>query len=151
MQNALYIAGSRVDPEGGTLKIVTGSDPGAGAESTVTVPAGKAWEVLSYKITLVTDATVANRRNRLILDDGATEFARFFSLLVQPASLTWTHTFAKHGAMNGGAADALANINPFPDVILGPGYRIITSTVAIQAGDNYGVPALLVVEYDVGD
>src|SRR4051794_36291420 len=82
-----------------TTKTVTGPDPAAGAEILVTVPAGKWWLLRALRFTLVTSATVANRRPALTIDDGATEWWRWRAGVDQAASLTRLYQFL-HEANN---------------------------------------------------
>lgn len=124
------------------FKIVSGSDPAAGAESTITVPAGEVWELIGFEVTLVTDATVANRRPRIVLDDGTTEFFRQAAGADITASLTTI--VVGSGASVASLAAGVAHIPLAPGVILGPSYRIRTLTLNLQAGDNYGVPVVFV-------
>lgn len=149
---SFYFGANRVADEG-VLKVVTGTDPAAGVEITQTVPAGKAWELIAVRFTLVTDATAANRDVALLLDDGTTVFTK----LNRPGSIIASKTYDLNFVTDFGFAGqenglATSSTRPMPSgIILGPGYRVRTSTDSIQAGDNYGAPALYVAEYDVGD
>lgn len=125
------------------FEALAGADPAAGAEGIAyTVPAGQAWIVHSLNIQLVTDATVANRRIHLVVDDGSTIYGRWFASQVQAASLTQDYSI---GLVDTGVQD---NINgslvvPLP-LRLGAGHRLRTITTALQAGDNYGAPMALI-------
>ena len=116
----------------------------------VTVPAGKQWKVESIKFALVTNATVADRFPALSIDagSGATEFWRFRSSVAQAATLAWTYYFLATIDNEINRSTVLEMYEPLPSgLLLGPGWRIITTTAAIQAGDNYGAPVLYVTEY----
>lgn len=130
---------------GGTMTVVTGSDPAAGAEVSDTVPAGEFWRLHAIKLTLVTAVAVATRRVQVTLDDGTTEFTRKPSNASQAASLTQIYSF-------GGNVPASAVINtnvadPFPVFDLPAGSRIKTVTDQIQAADNYGAPIYYVEKF----
>jgi hypothetical protein len=129
-------------------KIITGTDPGAGAEISVTVPTGKFWQLLSATFSLVTSATVANRRPSLTLDDGTNVFWRWRTGVDIAASLTRAYFFESelNAEVDRIAVDS-SLYEPLAPRLLGQGYRIRTSTTAIQAGDDYGAPLLYVVEY----
>lgn len=131
-----------------TTRVVTGTDPAATAEVSVTVTAGKEWRVESVKFVLVTNATVANRLPAISIDDGTTEFWRFRSTVAQTASLTWTYYFLASidTEINRSAVNEM--YEPLPSgLLLGPGWRILTTTAGIQTGDNYGAPVLYVTEF----
>jgi hypothetical protein len=130
----------------GTLKVVTGSDPAAGAECQDAVPAGKVWRLIAVLLTLVTDANVATRRVHITLDDGTTVFHRRGSNATQAASLTQNYSFA--GEAGEAAVRDLFVADPLPVFELPAGARISTVTVSKQAGDNYGAPKYYVEEFD---
>lgn len=127
----------------GVVRAVTGADPAAGAESTETVTADRRWRLLSWRISLVTDGTAANRIPAFVVDDGATAYGRFPGG-TQTASTTAQHTFSDVGA----ASTANGLVSPFAgQLILPGGHRLATSTSNIQAGDNYGAPTYLIEEW----
>lgn len=131
-----------------TRKTFSGANPAAGNEVSITVPAGKYWTVETFKFVLVTSATVANRLPALSLDDGTTEFWRWRSTVAQTASLTWTYYFlaSTDNEVNRSAVNEM--YEPLPaSLILGPGFRILTTTSGIQGTDDYGVPVLYVTEF----
>lgn len=130
------------------ITVKTGADPAPGAEALVTVPAGEYWVVHAVLLTLVTSATVANRRVELQIDNGTTTFFRLAHAVDQTASLTWRYQFANHGYRDAAVTGSnnVANLG-VPVFTLGPGYRIQTSTANIQAGDDYAAPVLFVADY----
>lgn len=132
--------------ESAALRSITGTDPGAGAECSDTVPTSARWRLHSWRTSLVTDATAANRTVTLIIDDGTTELFRQDASAAQTAGLTRTYQ-----AYNTGVAADLVGTTfrlpmPFP-ILLPAAARIRTSTANLQAGDNFGAPQLLVEEY----
>lgn len=130
------------------IVVKTGSDPAAGAEATVTVPAGEFWVVHAILLTLVTSVGVANRRVELQIDNGTTVFFRLAHAADQAASLTWRYQFANHGYRDAAVTGTnnVANLG-VPVFTLGPGYRIQTVTANLQAGDDYAAPVLFVADY----
>lgn len=129
------------------LKVITGTDPGAGAEVSVTVPAGMAWDVLSMRVDLVSSAVAGSREPSLVLDDGTTEFARVPATIVVSASSTRRFTWTRVGGLQLSGALPTSFAMPIPELPLLSGYRVRTVTIALDAGDNYGVPILYVAEY----
>lgn len=135
-----------VSRSGGTLKVVTGSDPAAGAECSDAVPAGKVWRLIGMLYTLVTDANAATRRLHITLDDGTTVFKRHASNASQAASLTQNYSLG--GSQAGTAVLDLFVTDPFPTTDLPAGAQIKTVTVNKQAGDNYAAPKYYIEEFD---
>lgn len=130
----------------GTFKIYTCTDPAANTEVTCTVPAGRIWRVISLRVVLVTDANVANRIPSFTIDDGTTVFYQTTSISAQAASLTWNYNF--DAVENAPVVNGTTAHLPMPfRLLLGPGYRIKTSTAAIAATDNYGAPVVFVEEW----
>jgi len=144
----------------GFITTVTGANPAAGAEASDAVPTNAVWRLLSYSIVLVTDATVANRFARLMIDDGATTNRRWLGSAVttaQTAALTYAHLFQRgYGGMNtdqgtqedpaGTVFGIVAGTLPDLDPLL-EGYRLRTVTTGLQAGDNYAAPIFQVEEW----
>lgn len=129
----------------GAFRVITGTDPAAGAEVSETVPTAALWRLHALRVSLVTDATVASRYPFLVYDDGTTEFHRSGAGALQAASLTTIQNWAI------GEARALLSTQagnaPIPSgVWLAGGSRIRTVTANLQAGDNYGAPVYIVEE-----
>lgn len=130
----------------GFVRSITGTDPAAGAEISETVPTNARWRPIALRFRLVTDATVANRRPGIVLDDGATAYFVSQAGSVQTASLTYDYNAGTLGFTQG--VFSLDQWIPLPHYLLMPGgHRIRTSTVNLAAGDNYGAPQLLVEEW----
>ena len=130
-------------------KIVTGGNPAAGAEISVTVPAGKWWKLLSVRFTLVTSAAAANRRPALALDDGTTEFMRWRTGVDQAASITRLYQFLTSLTNEVDRSTTFQEMyEPLDtDILLPPGGAIKTVTQAKDAADDYGAPVLQIVEF----
>lgn len=127
-----------------SAKLLTGADPAAGSEISYT-HSGSPVALLAVRFSLVTSGTVANRRVRIVVDDGATEFARVSSLSDQTATLTWD--YAAGANVDGAAVSALFVQLPLPTpLVLQAGWRVRTLTSAIQAGDNFSAPVLYAVD-----
>lgn len=130
-------------------KIVTPTNPAAGAEISVASPVGKSWDLLAVRVTLVTAAAVANRRVAVFLDDGgANTYWKWTVGVDQAASLTRVYQFLRsvtnevdRSAVNGELYEPLDD-----DLLLLQNWRLRTSTSAIQAADQLSV-VLHVVEY----
>lgn len=144
----------------GFIRTVMGTDPGASGEEVLeTVPANALWRLLAFGVVLVTSADAAMRVPRLVCDDGTTA-NRLFMLggANQAASLTRTHLWTRS---SNSIADDSANLfadtdtlevhATIPEGFLSEGYRLRTSTVAIDttgpAFDNYAAPIFQVEEW----
>jgi hypothetical protein len=126
----------------------TQSNPSAGAEAVITVPGGKWWRVRSVHLKLVTSATAANRLLRLIIDDGVNPLFKVPNDVNHVASQTTEYSYA-NGVVAEAAqgATAAARLYSIPELALGPGFRILTVTAALQAADQFSEIALLIEEF----
>ena len=130
----------------GLVRSITGTNPAAGAEISETVPTGARWKLKSIKATLVPDATVITRVPNLSITDGAIEIAKIYSGLGALATILQTPLWTTCGYNSTTVASAIVAGLP-NDLILMAGYKINTNTSAIQAGDDWGAPQLLVEEW----
>lgn len=121
------------------------ADPAAGAEVSLATPLDVRRRPLTARVTLVTDATAANRLPRLELAEGATVIWRSHPHDAQIASETRTYNWALGGVFAAAVA-AGEHQNVLPEVMLS-GMAIRTSTDALQAGDNYGIMQVLVEDW----
>lgn len=130
----------------GTLKRITGADPAAGAEVSVTVPALTTWLVISARANLVTSAVVGTRIPWLVADDGALEF--FHSVpAASPTASTTTRMCWTTGSGDGIATgERVANHLPDLGLPLLAGYRLRSVTQGLDPGDNWSALELLVAE-----
>lgn len=126
----------------GTIKSITGTDPVAGSEISETVPANTIWRFWGAVASLVTDATVANRRVKVLIDDGTTTVFPSDSSSVQAASQTESYIIGPHAGV---VADHW--IPTPPGMLVLAGWRVQTSTTLIKTGDNWGAPQLTVEEW----
>lgn len=138
-----YTATAGAMPGGGggvTPTTTLGTDPPAGSEMSVTVPAGQTWRLEAVEVTLVTSAVVNNRQVALVIDDGVNEIARIVSGVVQAASTTVRYVFS--GQVDESANRGGVQLEPLPTIDVGPGWRIRTVTTLLDVGDNYGPPTI---------
>ncbi len=129
----------------GRILTVTGTDPAADTEISVTVPDRRRWIVHSLNFLLTTDANVANRYIKLIIDNGAVLLFQFFISQVQVASRGYRYSFANINVSETFVDPTL--FHPFPLLPLFSGCRILTLTTDLQVGDNFSAPVLLVEEF----
>jgi hypothetical protein len=126
-----------------SIATTVGTDPAAGVEASVTVPAGVQWELYSVGITLVTSATVANRTPHLIIDDGTNIVANLVPAAVQAASATVAYQFTQAGVDYAAVRDGVMLVGQIPTGLrLAAGWRIRTLTTNLDVGDNYGPPVV---------
>lgn len=130
----------------GAVRSITGTDPAAGAEVSEAVPTDARWKLRAARAALVTDGTAANRVPHLELSDGTTVFSSSAGHAAHTATLTRTYHFALEGQFDSAAIDGQFH-NLLPDVLLGAAFVVATNTTAIEAGDNWGAPQLLVEEW----
>lgn len=131
----------------GSIRGITGTNPGAGSEISEVVPTNALWRLIGFHFQLVNDANVATRRVVLIIDDGSDTLMRLESAGVQLASVTNNYSWLSgHGFSS--SASIIDQEMPLPtDLYLPQGFRIRTETTNIQAGDNFAAPELFIEEW----
>lgn len=119
-----------------SVKTAVQANPSAGADFTITVPAGLAWRVRSVFAQLVTSGTVASRQvNLVIKDDQGNIITEVAASGTQAASLTGSYTFAANEPL-AGASNTF--VIPIPqDLVLPESFTIGSSTGSIQTGDQW--------------
>lgn len=121
----------------GALRTILGTNPGAGNEIAETVPTGARWQLMSLRVQLVTSATVANRIPELAIDDGTSTWFQSANSVSQVASTTVRYSFGSgYGSLVNGSGNEQSRGLPTP-LFLGGGYRLRTSTSALQVGDVF--------------
>lgn len=130
----------------GNLRSVLGTDPAANTEISETVPTNARWRLRAFRATLVTDGTAATRRPILVVDDGTSTLFRIGAGVTTVASTTKPYAWIPGYPSTGQEFAEAMHFLP-PDLLLDQGWRISTSTEAIQAGDNWSAPQMLVEEW----
>ena len=133
----------------GLIRIVTGTNPAAGAEISEAVPANARWKLKGLIASLVSDATVLNRKVRFEVDDGTNVIFPTITGPNHAASSTFVYVpTAGYPVEQAAIHGANYYIFPLPmDLVLFQGYQIYTVTANIQAGDDWGAPRILVEEW----
>lgn len=130
----------------GVVRSVTGTDPAAGAEFTETVPTNARWSLYSLAVVFVTSSAAAGREPRIVCDDGTTTFFQSDPPASQAASETWTWV-ASVGVPRTSRVST-SQVWGFPSqMILMGASRVRSSTTAIQTGDNWAAPQMLLEEW----
>ena len=130
----------------GHMRTLIGADPAVAAEAADIVPANAIWGLTSYSIELVTDANAANRVVGLQLRNGSSVFGLWPSPDAQVASLTERYSW-------GPGAATVANVGTAHGIAIPNGSSLVagetfgTSSVNLQAGDNFGAPIFKVAEW----
>jgi hypothetical protein len=120
----------------GFIRSITGTNPGAGAEISESVPTNARWRIIAVRFVLTTSATVANRFATVLIDDGTNTLMRSACVTAQPAGQTIPYDFVPMAAIpNIQVFDLYA---PFMQgVFMLNGWRWRTTTASIQVGDQY--------------
>lgn len=148
-QNPISWPSSNIEPQNPFKRIRTtsGSNPAAGAETSITVPANEMWKLRGWSATLVTDGTAANRIVHLKATWGGVILFETISATTQTASLSRVYSAAIQSP-GGAAADDNDIILALPhDIILPQTATITTVTTAIVAGDNWGAPVAYIERF----
>src|SRR5262245_27328587 len=133
--------------QNGLVKVVTGADPAANNEFSITVPAGKIWQLLSVSVSLAQGAT-QTPQPALVIDDGTTTiFQSFGASTAQNSAVTTRYTWAPDCTLTAGGAATVVTAPLASGLILPQNSRLRSITAGIGANTNYDVPAALVVEF----
>lgn len=139
------MSGTSLDGRG-ALRSITGTNPAAGVEILETVPTGARWRFLTMNAALTTSAVVNNRQVKFIVDDGANVLYRMSTSYSQVNSRTDRYTFAPTGTSLIAIDNTALAVTPV-DLWLLAGYRLLTLTTLLDAGDDWGAPQYLVEEF----
>lgn len=127
-------------------RVVTRANPPVGQDFNVQVPPGVTWVVQTFTASLVTSGVVASRRPSWSIDDGTTTVWTAPSDASVAASTAFTFTLERRR----GYVDSQSGVNretaDFPVLTLPGGFRIRTTTAAIDAGDQWQAIAAYVLE-----
>lgn len=106
------------------------------------------WYLTAVHVKLVTDATVATRVPKFIIDDG-TNTVMALSDPGQAASTTTEYNFMEGATLPANATNVnVIRIFPIPgDLMLKPGWRFRVSTALIQTGDQFSEIVLVVQQF----
>lgn len=131
----------------GWIFTFTIANPAAGADFSVTVPAGEQWILRSMAAVLATSAAAATRTPVLLIMDGSGNVSMAAGQGdAMAASTTWTWSFYP-GATDLGVSTSPAHAPIPPDLRLPPGYVIKSSTAGLQAGDQWSAIALMIERF----
>lgn len=134
------------DP-GGYPRYIEGTSPAAGAEILEAVPSGAAWELRSIALPFTTAAGGADRTVTIRFMHQLSMIWENTSLAQQSPASTATHIWAIGMVHRSTILGARGILHTLPEGILLRGAEeIISSTVNIQAGDQFGTPILELVE-----
>lgn len=118
-------------------------NPAAGAEISITVPAGVTWELISLIAVFTASAVVATRRPRLQVTDGTTAGVRVSANTNATASQVLSYGWLQDVANVSVGTDGTTAI---PHLTLEPGWIVSTSTIAIDPGDQWSAIGGLIIE-----
>lgn len=140
-------APSRFQPGTGALLSVAVTAPAAGADWTTTVPALVRWRLISAAAQIVTSATVANRLTRLRVTRAGVIIHDCATTAIITASLTVRVGYTSNSGAFSGAVGSVVHVPYNGDLYLLAGDVVSSSTVAIDATDQWSAVALNVEEW----
>lgn len=149
-QKALaYPATNQVDmrPGGGFLATESSANPAAGAEISLTVPAGEVWHIKGYGFTLVTDGNAANRNPHVIFTVGGSVIFKAWNETDQTASVTGVYSGGDFGDGISSADSNDFRHNIPSNIVMQNPDTITTLTDAILVGDNLSAMAVRFERY----
>lgn len=127
-------------------RLVTVAAPAAGVDIVATVPAAARWSVLALSAQLVASAVVANRVPHLVITGVPDARVVLNAPTPQNQAAGQTVIYSGSPANTTYAFDGAVVIGLPDDMFLEQKWQIGFSTTALQAGDQWGVMSLLVVE-----
>ena len=122
----------------GPTRLLDISNPAANTELTTTLGTNDMHAINSFRATLVTDATAANRRASLQVTSGSDVILRVSAPAVQTASTTVIYQWGVGLAYQNDADTGLMTMPLPPDYYLFGGAVIATVTLNRQTGDDWG-------------
>lgn len=126
-----------------TRRRVPVPNPAAGAEWSLTVPAGHAYQVRSIYYVLTASATVATRTPWLLFGDGAVQYLKLSGYNSVAASGAGVYVWAPGvNPYNGWTG----SVQGLPELTLEPGSTITSLADNLQAGDQYSGIVLDVID-----
>lgn len=130
----------------------TGTNPAANTEISETVPAGKAWLLLSVTLTNAQAGAGATQPILQIKDPaGVVIFENFGSTTTQAISTTCRYSWSSGGGAPSalvGATTGVHAVSGLPDALYLPaGSTIGTSSVGLSASTDFAAPQITVLEY----
>jgi hypothetical protein len=117
--------------------------PGAGADWSLTVPAGHIYQLLALHARLVTSAAVATRIARLAFGDGVSPIADLPPQASQAASLTYSYAWLPSPS---GILTGTFMLSVLPDLELQAGWTLASLTQALDAADQWDQVRVLVLD-----
>ncbi len=135
-------------PLGGFVRVIVVPDPSAGTNFNVFVPDGLVWKLKAAHFSLISDATVINRRVRLnVLGVDGVPLVLSGSGGNHIANLSVRYVVGAYGVVGGLMADGLTFALPVPpDLPMLAGFAFQSEIFNLQAGDVVTQVRLLVEE-----
>lgn len=134
----------------GVEKTASVPAPAAGADWSYRVDGGTWQRILLASGTLTTSAAVANRVPRLTISDADGNIYYQWTVGIAQAAGATQRYSASITPLVGGIGGAGAGHLPMPALWLPAGFTLSTSTLLLDAGDQWSVIRLLVEELDRG-
>ena len=135
-------------PGRGRVVMAVGSDPGAGVDVVITVPANRPWHFLGVHGTIINSATVATRRTYMqVTNTGGDVLFNLYSPDTTVASAEHEYYFFPWGNANVEQIAEQHYISIPPTMFLPADAVITISMISKQAGDDFGAPIYLYEEF----
>lgn len=134
-------------PGKGLFRTVTATDPGAGADVTLTVPNGHIFHPISGRIHILTSATVANRRIHIVFARSGGPSTYCFSDVDITANVDGNIPFAHYGDLPDRLDNFIYPINMPPNLFLTEDSTIGTEAVNLQGTDVLESMSVLVEDF----
>lgn len=131
----------------GTIRLIAGTQPAAGAEVSETVPSGARWRLIMFRALLATSATSADRYIGLRVVSGTFSYALREVDKAHPASVTLAHSFVAGQGSDAVVKTLTTYSVGIGEIILAAGTILATATQSLQSGDQYSNVQYMVEEW----
>lgn len=125
-------------------------NPAAGTDWIYTVPVATREQIVSIHAVFQTAVAAGNRQVQFIVDDGANVLYATTQGPVQVTTLTWDYTGAGFGYAPTNVLTSVS-VHVDPSIVMQSGFRVRSSTTAINAGDQWSAIRVLTRQWiDIG-
>lgn len=124
--------------------------PGNGTELNIIPDSAAGWLFQTFRFQFNTDANVATREFAFAVTDGAQEFVRMGCPTSQTAGISREYSAASGANMIVATLPVRSVDWPDGGLWVPQGYRLVSITASMQAGDNYANVGAWVLEFPTG-
>jgi hypothetical protein len=119
----------------------TVTQPAAGANFTITAPAGQTLAIKNLAATFATSATVANRNIGFTLKDASGNIVAYMYNLTNMTAGATISVMLGPGMSTSAAVGTMAQVGGPNEILLAPGWTLNSAPINLQSGDQWSAIA----------